>query len=121
MPEFLFDGKATLAALLSLAGLLAARAVGHQTLIIVGGSYLALNDLRESTRDIDSVTRQHPPSGCSQSKRSPKSVNNTDTRTIGSTTRPPRSAQTVSGSKTAPSSSITRHLQFAGQQLTGSS
>ena len=57
MHEFLFDGKATLAALRSLADLLAARAVEHQTLIIVGGSYLALNDLRESTRDIDSVTR----------------------------------------------------------------
>ena len=43
MPEFVFDGKATLAALRSLADLLAARAVEHQTLIIVGGSYLVLN------------------------------------------------------------------------------
>ncbi len=57
MPEFLFDGKETLAALRSLADLLATQAVEHETLIIVGGSYLALNDLRESTRDIDSVTR----------------------------------------------------------------
>ena len=57
MPEFLFDGKQTLAALHSLADLLATRAVDHQTLIVVGGSYLALHELRESTRDIDSVTR----------------------------------------------------------------
>ena len=56
MPEFLFDAKPTLAALRS-PDLLATRAVEHQTLLIVGGSYVALNDLRESTRDIDSVTR----------------------------------------------------------------
>jgi hypothetical protein len=36
MPEFLFDGKATIRALRSLADLLAARSVPHQTLIIVG-------------------------------------------------------------------------------------
>ena len=44
MPEFLFDGKAMLAALRSLADLLAARAVEHQTLIIVGGSSARMAD-----------------------------------------------------------------------------
>ncbi len=29
----------------------------HQRLIVVGGSYLALEELRESTRDVDTVTR----------------------------------------------------------------
>jgi hypothetical protein len=52
-PELLFDEKETLAALHALADLLATRTVEHQTLIIVGGSYLALNNLRESTCDID--------------------------------------------------------------------
>ena len=38
MPELLFDGKETLAALRAHADLLATRTVRHQTLIIVGGS-----------------------------------------------------------------------------------
>lgn len=29
----------------------------HQRLVLVGGSYLALEELRESTRDVDTVTR----------------------------------------------------------------
>jgi hypothetical protein len=57
MADFLFDGEATRDALKALAELLALRGVEHQTLILVGGSYLALHNLRESTRDIDSVTR----------------------------------------------------------------
>ncbi len=116
MPEFLFDAKPTLAALRS-PDLLATRAVEHQTLIIVGGSYVALNDLRESTRDIDSMTRLQRVTN----QAIFEICQHTDTRTTGSTTRPPPSAQAVSESKTAPSSSITRHLRFSGQQPTGSS
>ena len=56
MPEFLFDGNATLAALRHLPTCSPPEPLSTN-LIIVGGSYLALNDRRESTRDIDSVTR----------------------------------------------------------------
>jgi tRNA A37 N6-isopentenylltransferase MiaA len=55
--DFLFDANATVKALEALAELLVSERIEHQTLIVVGGSYLALTELRESTRDIDSVTR----------------------------------------------------------------
>jgi Nucleotidyltransferase of unknown function (DUF6036) len=57
MSDFLFDANATVMALEALADLLASERIAHQSLIVVGGSYLALTELRESTRDIDSVTR----------------------------------------------------------------
>jgi hypothetical protein len=52
----LFDRDSVLDCLRKLGEILAERNVPHQTLILIGGSYLALRDLRESTRDIDTVT-----------------------------------------------------------------
>lgn len=54
---FLFDREMLLAALAKLDQALEAREVEHQELIVVGGSYLALADLRQSTRDVDTITR----------------------------------------------------------------
>lgn len=56
MSDALFDRETVLDCLQTLAGLLAERGVPHQSIILIGGSYLALQDLRESTRDVDTVT-----------------------------------------------------------------
>ena len=57
MTDLLFDGEETIAALRALADLLHSRAAPHQEIIIVGGSYLAIRNLRQASRDVDSVTR----------------------------------------------------------------
>jgi hypothetical protein len=55
--RLLFDRERMLAALDSLDRKLEAHGQPHQQLIVVGGSYLALAELRQSTRDIDVATR----------------------------------------------------------------
>jgi len=57
LDPILFDRNRMLAALDSLDRKLEAQGQPHQELIVVGGSYLALVELRESTRDVDVVTR----------------------------------------------------------------
>ena len=57
MTGTLFDRERLLAALASLDEVLQARDLPRQDLIVVGGSYLAIVDLREATMDIDVVTR----------------------------------------------------------------
>lgn len=52
-----FDRDRVLAALTSLDEALQAEGLPRQDLIVVGGSYLALFDLRDSTMDVDVVTR----------------------------------------------------------------
>lgn len=56
MPEQPLDGDAIRAVLAELAAELPARGPQH-TLVIVGGSLLALQGLRETTADVDSVRR----------------------------------------------------------------
>jgi hypothetical protein len=57
MSDLLFDGEETITALRALADLLEEARVPHQDIIIVGGSYLAILNLRRATRDVDSITR----------------------------------------------------------------
>jgi hypothetical protein len=57
MTDLVFDGEETLDALRALADLLQNLGAAHQEIIIVGGSYLAIKNLRQATRDVDSVTR----------------------------------------------------------------
>jgi hypothetical protein len=57
MNDLLFDGEETITALRALADLLQEARVPHQEIIIVGGSYLAILNLRRATRDVDSITR----------------------------------------------------------------
>ena len=56
MPDELLDRDAVLDCLRTLGDLLAQRNTPHQSIILIGGSYLALLDLREATRDVDTVT-----------------------------------------------------------------
>lgn len=61
MPRpILLDRAEMLAALDDLDRKLAAQAQPRQQLIVVGGSYLALAELRQSTRDVDVATRLAP-------------------------------------------------------------
>jgi len=53
----LFDRAVIDAGLLRLDEVLVERSLPHQRLVVVGGSYLALADLRHATRDIDTITR----------------------------------------------------------------
>lgn len=53
----LLTGSEILRCLVELATILEARAAPPTTLVVVGGSYLALHGLRDSTRDVDSGTR----------------------------------------------------------------
>lgn len=53
----LFDRALLLKGLASLDRVLGTHNAPHQDLILVGGSYLALTDLREATRDVDTVSR----------------------------------------------------------------
>lgn len=53
----LFDRDLLLTALAELDRELARHQQLHQEMIVVGGSYLALEDLRQSTRDVDVVTQ----------------------------------------------------------------
>lgn len=58
MPDpILFDRDRLLAALHRLDSKLEAQGQPHQKVIVVGGSYLALAELREATRDVDVITR----------------------------------------------------------------
>lgn len=57
MAQPLFDRAAVLDGLEALAFVLGQRSVPHQTLAVIGGSYLALLGLREATRDVDTITR----------------------------------------------------------------
>ena len=61
MADLFFDRTNLVSTLCALADLLHERGIPHQTLIVVGGSSLALMDLREATRDIDTVTRLDEP------------------------------------------------------------
>jgi hypothetical protein len=54
---FLFDRAAILAGVARLDEVLGDRGVPHQSLVVVGGSYLALIDLREATHDVDTISR----------------------------------------------------------------
>ena len=54
---FLFDRAVIDAGLLRLDEVLVERSLPRQRLVVVGGSYLALADLRHATRDIDTITR----------------------------------------------------------------
>jgi hypothetical protein len=53
----LFDRSSMLRARERLDRVMVEVGLPHQRLVIVGGSYLALEELRESTRDVDTVTR----------------------------------------------------------------
>jgi hypothetical protein len=55
--EALFDKPTILLALGAVASRLEEQGAEPGVLIIVGGSFMALHDLREATRDIDTVTR----------------------------------------------------------------
>lgn len=55
--EPLFDRDEILDALDAVGAELAARKAPATSLIVVGGSYLALQGLREATADVDTVTR----------------------------------------------------------------
>ncbi len=39
---------------------LEAAGAGHHTIVTVGGSFMALHDLRDSTRDVDTISDIHP-------------------------------------------------------------
>lgn len=56
LPDIVFSRQDIIDNLSAVAEILAAAGHGQTRLIVVGGSYLALHGLRQSTRDVDTIT-----------------------------------------------------------------